>query len=163
MKNLLIPLLLLFSLNLSAQDQESLDKIESAKIGLITERLQLTPEQAEKFWPLYREYNNKRMELRRELRSARDEVDPQRATEEERKQLIEMGLRIKERELALEQDYSKRMLEVIDSRQLLSLRRAEEDFKRMLIERIERRREQQMRREKYREQMEDRTQRRRNN
>jgi len=36
----------------SNRDENAKDKIKAARIGLITQRLNLTPEQAEKFWPI---------------------------------------------------------------------------------------------------------------
>ena len=53
------------------QDQKVRDKIEAARIAYITDQLQLTPAEAEKFWPIYREFADKRREIRRELRDAR--------------------------------------------------------------------------------------------
>jgi hypothetical protein len=51
---IIVPLLFLFQLSFG-QDRDARQKIESARIALITERLGLTPEQAEKFWPIYNE------------------------------------------------------------------------------------------------------------
>ena len=48
MKNVIFILIIIFSTHLGfGQDDEAMKKLESAKIGLITERLGLTPEQAE--------------------------------------------------------------------------------------------------------------------
>jgi hypothetical protein len=124
-----------------AQNPEALDKIESAKIALITERLELTPEQAEKFWPLYREYAERRKELRREFAAARGDVRREDLTEEESKKLIEKGLQLKEKQLALDRNYADRFNAIITNRQLLQLRKAEDDFRQMLLERLEKRRE----------------------
>ena len=124
-----------------AQDEDALKKVESARIALITERLELTPEQAEKFWPLYREYVAKRQDLRREYMDARKSVNHEKLTEEESKRLLNKGLELKERQLALDKLYSERLTNVITTRQILQLRKAEEDFRQMLLERLERRRD----------------------
>jgi len=70
------------------QSKEAMAKIQSARIGLITERLGLTPDQAEKFWPLYREFNTKRKGFRSEMRSAREGIDPQSLTDEQGRELM---------------------------------------------------------------------------
>ncbi len=119
-----------------AQSPEALKKIEAAKIALITERLNLSPEQAEKFWPVYREYSNRNKEIRKEFEQARRTFDPNSATEEENKRMLEMANAIKQQQLDLEQEYSQRILNVITSRQLNNLRKAESDFKEMLLRRI---------------------------
>jgi hypothetical protein len=123
-----------------AQNQEDLKKIEAARIGLISERLGLTTEQAEKFWPLYNEYTEKMKEYRRELNNARQGIDLNTATEDEKRNLIDMGLKLKEMELKVEKDYSDRLLRVISSQQLLGLKKAEDDFREMLLQRIQQQR-----------------------
>ncbi|SNS79356.1 hypothetical protein SAMN05421640_1256 [Ekhidna lutea] len=130
-----------------AQSPEAMKKIEAAKIALITERLELSPQQAEKFWPIYREFGNKRLEIRREFDQARKTFDSNKATEEENKKMLEMANQVKERQLKLERAYSERILNVITTRQLNNLRKAENDFKEMLLKRI---RAEQMKRQKQR-------------
>jgi hypothetical protein len=146
-----------------AQDQEAFQKIESARIALITERLGLSPDQAEKFWPIYREYNEQRQLLRQERQEIRRGVDPKKLSEEESKRIMERGHALRQRELNLDQDYSERMLRVISNQQILALKNAEEDFRRMLVERIERQRAQQMQREQMRERREEMMRQRRGN
>ncbi len=142
MKYAFIPLLMLVTFAGRAQDPDALKKIESARIALITERLKLTPAQAEKFWPLYREYTEKREALRREFVDARRDLGEDRMTDEESRKLLDKGLELKERQLALERNYTERLNGVITTQQILQLRRAEDDFRQMLLQRIERRREQ---------------------
>lgn len=133
------------SLGALAQSPEAMKKIQAAKIALITERLELTPEQAEKFWPIYREFGKERQEIRKEFDQARRTFDPNKATEEENKKMLDMANQVKERQLKLEREYSQRILKVITSRQLNNLRKAEIDFKDMLIKRL---RAEQMKRQK---------------
>lgn len=119
-----------------AQNQSALEKIEAAKIALITERLELTPEQAEKFWPIYREYSEKQREIRQEFQTLKREFDPNNTSEEESRRVLDKGHQIKERQLELDRSYSNRMQQVVTSRQLMNLKKAEDDFKDMLMKRI---------------------------
>jgi len=134
-------------LGASAQGPEARKKIEAAKIALITERLDLTPEQAEKFWPIYREFGTKRKEIRRDFDMARKNFDPNTASEDENKKMLEMATQVKEQQLKLDREYSNRILNVITTRQLNNLRKAENDFKEMLLRRI---RAEQLKRQKQR-------------
>lgn len=144
MKNLLVfSFFLLTLIKVSAQSQETLDKIEAAKIGLITERLGLTPEQAEKFWPIYKEYSGKQREIAQEFQALKRSINPETATEEENKKILDRGHQLRERQLDLDRNYSERMQQVITNRQLLSLRKAEDDFKQMLMDRIKQQNQQQ--------------------
>ena len=137
---------------LSQQIDEAREKIESARIALITERLELTPSQAEKFWPVYREYQERLNSLRMEFRQAQGGVRKDNLSEEESRKMVELGLQLKEQQLSLEKTYSDRLSKIITNRQLLALRKAEDDFRRMLLERLERRRDFQRRRDNRRSQ-----------
>ncbi|MGK7395266.1 MAG: hypothetical protein ACNS62_11885 [Candidatus Cyclobacteriaceae bacterium M3_2C_046] len=143
--------------------QDQMDKIESARIGLITERLGLDPDQAERFWPIYNEFIERRRSLRNEFNQARKNIDIAQATEAQRQQLIEKELDMKQREVGLEKDYSDRLLNIISTRQLLALRKAEQDFREMLLRRLQQRRLQQQRKERLQDRFENRLQDRRNN
>jgi len=152
MKRVSIILLLFFiSFWANAQNREAMKKIESARIALITERLGLSPNQAEKFWPVYREYNLQRRELRKEFRETRQGVDMKTLTEEQSKQLIQTALDIKQKELNLEKDYSHRMTEVITTQQLFKLKNAEKDFQQMILKRIQDQRHRQDQNQKMRQ------------
>lgn len=134
---------LLLSAGLMAQTT-ALEKVEAAKIALITERLELTPEQAEKFWPIYREYENQQKGIRQEFIELKASHDPSTSTESENAAALAKGMALREKQLNIEKTYSDKFQEVITSRQLLSLRKAEDDFKQMLLERV---RQQQLQRE----------------
>jgi len=155
MKNLLLILFLGFFSLANAQEENVRSKIESARIGLITERLNLTPEQAEKFWPLYNEFRQKNNALKDEYQQAKRDLGGDNPTEEQQRELLNLGLKLKERKVSLERNYSDRMMKIISAQQLMSLRQAEEDFRRMLIEQIQKRRLQEGRRNRIRERIRD--------
>ncbi len=146
------------------QDQTTImEKVEAAKIALITERLNLTPEQAEKFWPVYREFSQKQVELRQEFRQLRTSHDPKTASDAENKRMLEKGMQIKQRQLDLEKNYSERMQKVISTRQVMSLKKAEDDFRQMLIQRVKEQKSQQDQLRQKRMMNENNMQRKRNN
>ena len=139
----IILMLFLISFGVFAQNKDAMKKIESARIALITERLGLSPAQAEKFWPVYREYNLERREIRQEFRSARQKVDIKNLTEEQSKLLLQKSIEAKQKELNLEKEYSKRLSDVISTQQLFKLNSAEKDFQQMLLKRIQDQRQKQ--------------------
>jgi len=136
-------IMLTLALSTFAQDKKAMQKIQSARIALITERLELTPDQAERFWPLYREYNVQRRQLRQEFRDTRQDVDRQNLTDEQSKELVKQRMELKQQELNLEKQYSEKMTGVISAQQMLRLRNAEKDFQQMLLRRIQQQRERQ--------------------
>ncbi|MEL7147186.1 MAG: hypothetical protein AAFO69_12505, partial [Bacteroidota bacterium] len=48
---------------------EAKSKLEALRVGMISDRLELTPEQAEKFWPVYNQYLKERGTLRKEYKT----------------------------------------------------------------------------------------------
>ena len=134
-----------------AQDPNARGKIEAARIGLISERLGLTPGQAERFWPIYREFMQKRGDMVREYRQAQHDIGRDNPDPEKQKQLVELGLKIKQRQLDLEKDYSRRMMDVISAQQIMELRNAEKEFQRMIIRQLQQRRDLQQRKENLRD------------
>lgn len=132
-------------------DPKTRERVEAARISLISNRLGLTPEQAERFWPVYREFATKRAEMRQEFRRAQTDLDPNNPDPAKQQELIDLGLRIKQRELDLEKDYSGRILRVISAQQMINLRKAEQDFRQMILNQLQQRRALQQRREQFRE------------
>jgi len=161
---LLLGLLIIYpSFSQDSTSPEARQKIQAARIALITERLGLTPDQAEKFWPVYREFSEKRRDTRHEFMRARRNHDPKTATEEQNQRLLKMGLEAKQRELNLEKEYSERLLRVIDSQQLVSLKKAEDDFRQMILRRIDHQRNMRERRQEMRKRNQDQIEKRRGN
>ena len=141
MKKLLltIGLLLIASLVYGQGDDDAREKIKATRIAMITEKLGLSPEQAQQFWPVYNEFTDRREELVMEYRQAERAAKARGNTEEDQRKLLDLRHNLKQRELNLEKDYSERLLNVIDTRQLSQLRGAEEDFRQMVREYIQRR------------------------
>ena len=141
-----------------AQNQQAKEKIESARIGFITERLGLTPDQAERFWPLYNEYRQRNQDASKNYRQFKAGLDPDGPSEDESRRLVELELELKQRRLDLEREYSKRMLDVISTQQVASLREAERDFRGILLRRLQQARQHQLRQQRLqnRDQIRDR-------
>jgi Spy/CpxP family protein refolding chaperone len=133
------------------QDASVRDKIKTARIGLITQRLNLTPEQAQKFWPLYNEFDQKRAEIRKPLKEAKRSIDPNNSDPKQQQALVDLGFKIKQDELNLEKEYSNKMTGVITAQQMLNLRQAEHDFRKIIINMLNNRRLQQQRKENFRD------------
>ena len=104
------------------------------------DQLQLTPGEAEKFWPIYREFAERRRGIRQEMREARN-ANPGQTDQE----AVDQQFKMKQQELDLEKDYSGRLLKVISAQKLRSLPQAERKFRQMILDQIQRRQMQQER------------------
>jgi hypothetical protein len=156
MKKIIIILLGFFiAANVVAQEEEPVvkdpkaqEKIKAARIAFITERLGLTPAEAEKFWPVYREFSLKREELRQQYRENRKNPDPKKTVEQNEKDALDLGLNLKQRELDLEKEYSGKLLNAVPAQKVMALRGAEHDFRKLLIDQIQKRQMMQQQRQK---------------
>lgn len=148
--------------DITPRDLKAQDKIKAARIAFITERLELSPEEAERFWPVYREFSVKRQELRQQFEQVRKNPNPTQTTEQHNNSLVELSLKIKQQELDLERDYSRRILNVIPAQKLMALKRAEDDFRRLLIQQIQQRQIQQQRKQQFQDRNEQRLKQRNN-
>ena len=132
------------------QNQQVVEKIQNLRIAYISEKLGLTPDQAEKFWPVYREFVKERASIRAELKAA-GKIDASNPDPKKDQERVELGLKVKQRELDLEKEYSGRMLKIINAQQVLNLRKAEHDFRTMLLNQMPARKLQQERKETLRD------------
>lgn len=117
--------------------EEEMQRIQSARIGMITNRLSLTPEQSKDFWPVYDEYSAKRRELNRNRRKLIGGKEGERAVSDQVAMAnIEELHELKQRELDLDKEYQSKLLKVISASQLVELYKAEKVFNDMLLQRL---------------------------
>lgn len=121
------------------KDAKAKEKIIAARIAYITEKLNLTPAEAEKFWPIYNEFDQKRKDLKVEAKDLRNKPDPAKSKEENDKNAIAQQHQLRQRELDLERDYSKRLLDVVAAQKVRALPKTEKDFRDLLLRQIQQR------------------------
>ncbi|MDO7875734.1 hypothetical protein Q5H93_13400 [Hymenobacter sp. ASUV-10] len=112
-----------------------LTQIENAKIAFITNRISLTQEQAQKFWPIYNEFSARRRELNRNTRLLRRDITPD-MTDAQIRDNITQSFTGRQQELNLEKEYFEKFQKVISLRQVAQLLNAERDFTKEVIKRV---------------------------
>lgn len=140
MKKLILILLLLPMFSMAQNRQGGgggrLQKIHSAKIGMITERLNLTPEQAPQFWAVYNEYEVKKIEFKKNIRRTMEEATSLSATDDKIVNAQKQVIVLRRKEIDLEDEYMAKILKTITPRQFSELKRTEANFNKMLIEKL---------------------------
>ena len=116
------------SYSVNAQEETKHERLESARVAFITQRVDLKPDQAQKFWPVYNEFSDKRKEIKKALRKLRTGDIPADVSEEELKADIRKMMDYKQKELNLEKEYFDKFLTVISAKQVVQLIKAEKDF-----------------------------------
>ncbi len=119
-----------------AQGGPGMQRINNAKIGIITNRLNLTQEQATQFWPIYNEYDVKQIEIRRNIRKTANEINTLTATDTQILEALRKQIEWKQKEVDLEKEYMSKFLKVLNARQLAELYKAELQFTQMLLKQL---------------------------
>lgn len=141
-------LVLLISSGLFAQrpngQKPNHERIKALKTAHITEQLDLTSSEAEKFWPVYNEFDKKLMDLRQKdrinFKGKLRNGDIDTLTDEEANILIDKILVMKTSELEYRKELVVNLKEVLPPKKIIKLYKAEESFKRMLLDRLKERR-----------------------
>lgn len=124
----------LFSQGRQRQWQENYRQLESQRIAFITKELSLSPEEAQVFWPVYNEYNQKRNQLMIKHRLNRaDEQNLQQLSEAELNELADSDVRNLEEMAALRREYHQKFKQILPSIKVIQLYIAERDFNRNLF------------------------------
>lgn len=117
---------------------ERFAQMKSMKIAFITEHLELTPEEAEKFWPIYNEYEKKRDEAAKGIfeRFNPDKEEPLELSDEDADKLIQQRFAEEQTLFDLKKEYYIKYKEVLTASRILKLYETENRFKRHLLERV---------------------------
>jgi hypothetical protein len=110
------------------------EQIESIKVAFITSKLDLTSEEAEKFWPVYNNYTREFLELLKKRREARynKNADPN--------ETITADLVYESKMLELKKKYRKLYAKAIPPQKILALYKAEAEFREHLFKQLNSRR-----------------------
>ncbi|WP_461095328.1 hypothetical protein [Spirosoma gilvum] len=132
----LLGLLVMTQVANAQNDLNGRQKIESAKIGMITNRLNLTTDQAPQFWAIYNEYNAKKQELNRRIRQLNNEPNRFNLNDDQLKNGLRETNSTKQKLADLDDEYMERFLKVISPAQLRELYKTEQMFNQMLLKRL---------------------------
>jgi hypothetical protein len=112
--------------------------IEAQRVAFITKEVNLTPDEAKVFWPVYNEYESKRHELRKSLKNSDDfhKVDFEKLSEKEANQMLDNQLVEAQKYLDLRKEYHAKFKAVLPAVKVLKLYDAEREFQKMLIDKL---------------------------
>ncbi|WP_031530425.1 hypothetical protein [Dyadobacter crusticola] len=122
--------------NAQQRSEEEVKRIQDAKVAIITNRLNLTPEQSAGFWPVYNEYSQKRREIHRSQRKIINDKKAEGKTDDQVLNNLKEVQDLRQKELDLEKEYQNKFLKTITAAQVIELYKAERTFNDMLIQRL---------------------------
>lgn len=122
------------------------EKIEALAVAYITEKLELTPDEATQFWPVYNKMRDKRYAVERARRQLIKEMEDQfeTLTDEQAKDYASKMAALEKQKYEASFEYNKdQIIAIVGAKRFLKLMKAHSDFrKKMLREYKKRRREQ---------------------
>ena len=142
MKNLLFILSFLATTISLAQPgqgnkKDRAEKIKAEKVAFITSELDLSSKEAEKFWPIYNEYEAKveanRRAHRKEVKKLREYDE---LSEDEAYSITEKLLKLEVEGSKIRQDYLVKFAAALGKKKAAKVYHAEEKFKRELLKKI---------------------------
>ena len=112
--------------------------MESMRIAFLTQKLDLSPEEAQKFWPVYNEFQKKREELRKkrreEIKNAKENFDS--LSDKQVETIVDDEIAFKQKNLDLDKEYHSKFKSVLPVKKVAKLYHAEDMFAHRLLEEI---------------------------
>ena len=134
----LLVIIAAFSMHAMAQKGE---RLEAMKIGFITERLNLSSDEAKVFWPVYNKFTDDMKKLRQSSKGKISEemADMSAMTDAEAEKVLNDMVNFKIQEADLLKKYAAEFKKVLPVKKVVLLFKAENDFKRELLKKLSQR------------------------
>lgn len=137
--NKILFILILISYSSFAQSflEEKKEKINALKVGFITNELDLTAEEATKFWPIYNAYDDKQFEIRHQKMKAfknRMDADLEKMSEKEAATFLAQMENTEDELYQLRKKFVANLKGVLPSVKIIKLKKAEDNFNRKLLQ-----------------------------
>ncbi|HPR33240.1 MAG TPA: hypothetical protein PLK12_14165 [Prolixibacteraceae bacterium] len=116
-------------------DRFDFDKFKAKKVAFITEAIDLSPDEAELFWPLYNELEKKKFALMNERRETEKNIngDASKLTDAEYTELSRKMASFMKKESELLIEYNEKFLKVLPPKKVVALYKAEFSFREHLL------------------------------
>lgn len=138
-KIIVLGLLLLQHLFVFSQEfSDKNEAIAAMKVSFITRKLNLTPKEAQNFWPLYNQYEEELEILRKNHRKMIHEAkdDFSQISEAEIEKIVDEQINFRQKEIDILKKYHPQFKKVLPMRKVAQLYKAEDEFKRHLIKQL---------------------------
>ncbi len=112
---------------------EMREKMEAYRVAFITEKLELTAEEAQQFWPIFNEREAQLKSIKKEQRKHRKNTDFASLTDAEIQVMIDHHFDFKQRELDIDREYTAKFAKVLPLKKVVMLHRLEREFKQKIL------------------------------
>jgi hypothetical protein len=122
---IIFTMLVFFSARAQDDQERNLGRLEAYKIAYLTKKLNLTPQEAQQFWPIYNQYQ-------KEIRSVRSDVKSNRPDE----------IQLEEKMLNIRKKYNSEFSKALNPEKVNTLYKSEKEFGHMVQKELLERRQQ---------------------
>jgi len=121
-----------------AQKPSRLEQLNAQRVAFITEKLQLTPEEAQVFWPVYNEYRQKRNNLEHKKINLLKDYAANRKTlsDKEIEKIADQYVQLEKEETDLLLQYHEKIKKVLPVKKVMMLYRVERQFQAFLLQQL---------------------------
>ena len=133
-----------FGINANAQSKGKMEQLKSLKIGFITEALELSPDEATDFWPLYNFHQEKIHKLYHQNRAIRHELKPENfasMSDSKATELLNKILKTDKDIYTEKEALFENLKTVLPPKKIIKLHKAENEFSRKILEQYRKRKE----------------------
>jgi hypothetical protein len=133
--------IMILSFTLVLAQNPNRERLEAYKIAFFTKRLNLSPQEAEKFWPVYNEFQNQKNQIQAEKISLMKTFNQNEINLSD-KQITELGNKycealVKESELAV--TFHRKLQEILPPAKVIRVYQAENQYRVQLLNELQQR------------------------
>ena len=148
MKKLAGIIFLLFAVTVAVHSQEHkgpspkmIERLKVEKISFLATLLDLTPDEAQVFWPVYNEFDRKRFNIEMTKREIELKINrnSDSLSEEEQKKMCSDFVATFDEEARLMKEYNERFMEVLPVQKVVRFYQAERKFRSFMLQELRRR------------------------
>ncbi len=133
--------IMILSLTLASAQNPNRERLEAYKIAFFTKRLNLSPQEAEKFWPVYNEFQNQKNQIQAAKISLMKTFNQNEKNLSD-KQITELGNKycealVRESELAV--TFHRKLQEILPPAKVIRVYQAENQYRIQLLNELQQR------------------------
>jgi len=138
--SILLFTILLFTVKSQAQGGDRQERIEQLKVAFITEKLDLSDQEAEKFWPVFNDFSAQRKATKKSIRDLKKKLEFS-YTPNDIISLSDQIATLDKKEIDLKNQLVKDVLPILGPAKTVKLAGLEEEFKKELLKKMKERRQ----------------------
>jgi hypothetical protein len=114
------------------------ERVQAQKIAFFTERLQLTTTEAEKFWPIYNDFQSRKHKIANERRTLTQYFDENSSnmTEKEISESLDKFIELQKKETELLEMYNEKFKQILPEEKVMKIYITEFQFKNWLLKQL---------------------------